>query len=324
MNRSSKLYSVSFIIIGLNEEKMIGRCIESVFELDYPQDKIEIIYVDSGSTDRTLEIASKYSIKIVQLKTDKPSPGSGCNEGFKISKSELVHFIGGDSMIDSQWLKNSLPYIADDKIACITGRRRELFPEKSVYNKLIEYSWQNAPSGYVDTPGGGGLFKREILEEVGLFNPNLKAAMENEMGYLIRRKGYKILNIMNTMIYHDVDMLRLFDYLKRSVRNGYGTAQVFKKYWLSKDKPRSFFSTVIKADIQVILFIALILSFSLRSFLVSYILSLVVGIFILRKVIKTYRSFKNLPMSLFFPFMRFLSRCAGFIGYIRCFISKGK
>ena len=324
MSHSSKLYFISFVIIGLNEEKMIGRCIESIFRLDYPQDKIEIIYVDSGSTDRTLEISSKYPLKIVQLKTDRPSVSLGRNEGFKISKGKLIHFIDGDSLIDPQWLKNSLPYMVNGEIACVTGRRKELFPEESIYNKLIDLSWQNAPSGYVDIPGTGGLFKKAILEEVGPFDTNLKAGGEIELGYRIRRKGYKILNIGNTMIYHDADISSLFEYLKRAMRNGYGTAQIFKKYWHNKHKPKRFYSSVIKVDIQVILFIAMVLSFSVRSFLISYILSLFVVIFGLRKIFRTYALTKNLPMSLFFPFMSFLSRCTGFIGYIKCFLKEQK
>jgi len=318
---SSIPYSISFVIIGLNEEKMIARCVESILGIDYPIDKMELIYVDSGSRDHTLEIVSKYPITIVQLKTDTPSAGLGRNEGLKICKGDLVQFIDGDCMIDSQWLKNSLPYMAGNEIACVTGRRKELFCEKSIYNKLIDLTWQNAPSGYVHTPGGGGLFKKSILQEVGPYDPNMTAE-EAELDYRIIRKGYKILNIVDIMIHHDVDISSLFQYLKRAIRNGYGTAQIFKKYRHSKDKPRSFYSTVIKADAQVILFIAMVLSFSLGRFPISCILASCVGIFVLRKVIKTYLSSRSLWMSFFFPVMSFLSRCAGFIGYIKCSLER--
>jgi len=319
MSHFSKPHFISFVIIGLNEEKMIGRCIESILGLDYPQDKIEIIYVDSGSTDRTLKIASKYPIKIVQLKTDRPTPGIACNEGLKASKSELVQFIGGDSMIDSQWLKNALPYLADDDVAVIAGRRRELFPEGSIYNRLMDFTWRSLPSGYVDV-SEGRLFKRTIFEEVGLFDPDLRAGEQTEIGCRIRRKGYKILNITNTMGYHDADISSWSQYLKRAIRNGYGTAQIFKKYGLGKDKPKRFYSSVIKADLQVILFMVMVLSFSLRIYLIGYTLSLFVGIFVLRKIIKTYLLSKNLRMSFLFTFMSFLSRCAGFIGYVKSFV----
>jgi glycosyltransferase involved in cell wall biosynthesis len=319
MNHSSKLYSISFVIIGLNEKKMIGRCIESIYGLNYPRDKIEIIYVDSGSTDRTLEIASKYSLKIVHLKADRPTPGLACNKGLKRAKGELVQFIGGDSIVDTQWLNNALPYLADVEIAGIIGRRKELFPEVSIYNKLIDITWQSFPLGDLDIPDGR-LFKRTILEEVEPHDPDLKAGEHTELGYRIGKRGYKILSIRNMMVYHDADISSIFEYLKRAMRNGYGTAQIFKKYWYCKDRPKRFYSSVIKADIQIILFIAMVLSFSLRSFLIGYTLSLFVGIFILRKVIKTFLLSKNLQMSLLFPFMSFLSRCAGFIGYISCFI----
>ena len=298
---------------------MIRRCIESVLELDYPHDQIEIIYVDSGSTDRTLEIASKYPVRIVQLKSDEPNAALACNEGIKISKGMLVHILPADSAIDPKWLRNSLPYMDIKEVACVTGRRKELFPEASIYNKLVNMSWQNAPSGYVDVPGAGGLFKKAVLEEIGFYNGNLKAAEEVDIGYRIIRRGYKIINISSTMIYHDADILTLFEYLKRAMRNGYGTAQVFKKYWHSKDKPKRFYSSVIKADIQVALFIILLVVLMLHRFFISYILSFFVAFFILRKFIQGYLISRSIWTSFLFVFMSFLSRCAGFVGYVRCF-----
>ncbi|MCB1178486.1 MAG: glycosyltransferase, partial [Leptospiraceae bacterium] len=80
---------VSIIIIGLNVEKYIENCISSILNLDYPKDKIEIIYSDSGSKDNTLNIVKKFlEVKIVKLETKEPTPGKGRNAGAKEATGE--------------------------------------------------------------------------------------------------------------------------------------------------------------------------------------------------------------------------------------------
>ena len=59
---SDVLPSISFVIPTFNSERVLGKCLESIRAQDYPSDKIEIIIVDAGSTDRTLEITKEYEI----------------------------------------------------------------------------------------------------------------------------------------------------------------------------------------------------------------------------------------------------------------------
>ena len=82
---------LSVVIISRNEERNIARCIESVLEATDEMASYEIILVDSVSTDRTVEIAKKYPIRILQLKhKSQCSPAAGRFIGFLHSRGNYI------------------------------------------------------------------------------------------------------------------------------------------------------------------------------------------------------------------------------------------
>ena len=86
-----ELLSVTVVIPAFNEERSIGQTIESIAASDYPKGKLEIIVVDDGSKDKTLEIAKKYRSKIIKVYT-KPNGGKGTalNYAIKKAKGEII------------------------------------------------------------------------------------------------------------------------------------------------------------------------------------------------------------------------------------------
>ncbi|MCD4680112.1 MAG: glycosyltransferase, partial [Bacteroidales bacterium] len=93
-------YMISFIIIGRNIENTIAKCIESVIRFIGNNNIIEyeIVYVDSESKDKTIEIAKKYPIKIFQIK-GQVNAAIGRNVGAKNAKGDILFFIDGDMEI---------------------------------------------------------------------------------------------------------------------------------------------------------------------------------------------------------------------------------
>src|SRR3989344_312125 len=105
---------VSIIIPVRNVGKIIGQCLKSLKNLNYPKDKYEVIVSDSESSDDTLSIAQEYDT--IAVSTPKRSVCAGRNEGFKAAKGEIIAFSDADCVMDKDWIKNSIKYFDDPAI----------------------------------------------------------------------------------------------------------------------------------------------------------------------------------------------------------------
>ncbi|MBU0573435.1 MAG: glycosyltransferase [Candidatus Margulisbacteria bacterium] len=112
----------SIIIRTKNEEKHLPRLLESLKGQNY-QD-FEIIVVDSGSTDKTLEIASKYQVKIVKIKPEEFTFGRSLNVGCSAAQGEYLVFLSAHTYpVNGEWLQNIVKPFEDQKIAMVYGRQ---------------------------------------------------------------------------------------------------------------------------------------------------------------------------------------------------------
>jgi glycosyltransferase involved in cell wall biosynthesis len=210
--------SVIRIIISRNEEKIIQKCIESVIECSRGYKNSEIILVDSASTDRTIDIAKRYPIKIIQLKPNWPlSPAAGLYTGFLHSKGDYVCFIAGDMILNAEWLKEALLYLKKDDVAGVSGNIINIFEDgcSPLVVRRINRSYELLKFGEVNSLGGPAMFKRKVLEDVGCYHPFLRAGEEAELSCRIRAKGYKLLRLPTPMVTHYVKSMSLFMYIKK-------------------------------------------------------------------------------------------------------------
>ncbi|MCK4734102.1 MAG: glycosyltransferase [Methanophagales archaeon] len=206
---TKKKYDLAVVIITKNEEEMIADCTESTLSaLDCAKGKgmiksYETILADSASTDRTIEIAKQYPIKIVQLnKNWQLSSAAGLYIGYLHSNSDLIYFLGGDMVLDKNWFVNAIPYLSDDEIGAVSGIEDEFLDESTVIGrKMRESAKKDMPVGEVEMVGTA-IFKRKVLEEVGQHNPYLKGGEDRDLAYRIRSKGYKLLRINIPSVSH--------------------------------------------------------------------------------------------------------------------------
>ncbi len=100
-----------------DSEKYVKKCLDSVFKQDYPKNKLEVFIVDGGSTDRTLEIAKKYPVKILHNKKKLAEPAKTL--GFKHSTGEFFFYLDSDAeLVSRHWFKKIVgPLIEDSKLA---------------------------------------------------------------------------------------------------------------------------------------------------------------------------------------------------------------
>ncbi len=118
---------ISIIVPVKNAERTIEKHLESILKLDYPKDKLEVIYVDGGSKDKTLEILYKWQkekipqIIIIELKNCK-SPGEARNKALEIVKGDFILFTDADCIVKEDWATQIIsPFFQDDKIGIVGG-----------------------------------------------------------------------------------------------------------------------------------------------------------------------------------------------------------
>ena len=102
---------VSVIITTRNEEKNIGNCLESIKKQTYPQELLEIILVDNNSTDRTKEIASKYTSKIFNK---GPERSAQRNFGVEKSSGEYFLYLDADMILSAGIIADCMKKVRDD------------------------------------------------------------------------------------------------------------------------------------------------------------------------------------------------------------------
>lgn len=195
---------ISVIIVMRNEEEYIEKCLLSILNQDYPKDKYEIIVVDGESTDKSVEIVSKYvdkfNIKIIN--NPKRNLASGWNLGIKSSKGNIVIRPDAHSTIEKDFIKKNIETLIDKPDAvCVGGKINSICNGSFIANAIS--SVLSSPFGvgnsqfrignkaqYVDTVAYGA-YKKDIFEKCGYFNEYLDRNQDLEMHSRIKQSGGK-------------------------------------------------------------------------------------------------------------------------------------
>jgi glycosyltransferase involved in cell wall biosynthesis len=222
---------IGVVTIGRNEGQRLIDCLESLRSAT-----VSIVYVDSGSVDDSVNVAKKVGAHVVNLDMSKPFTAARArNEGFRALKGitptiQFVQFVDGDCILDQFWIDKALAFMeAHPDVAVVCGRRRERNPKASIYNRLLDDEW-NTPIGETTACGGDALFRVVAFEKVNGFRPEIMAGEEPELCLRLRECGWKILRLDEEMTRHDAAMYRFDQWWKRSVRSGYGFAELTLRY----------------------------------------------------------------------------------------------
>jgi len=214
------------IVIGRNEGERLIACLQSLIE------KVNhIVYVDSGSTDGSAEKAAAMGVDIVNLDMSKKFTAARArNAGFdKLLQDHpnltYVQFVDGDCLVDDNWIAQAADYLTQHPdVAIVCGRRKELRPEASIYNRFCDIEW-NTPIGEAKACGGDALMKAQALKAIGGFNDTLIAGEEPEMCIRMRQAGHKVWRLDHDMTFHDAAIFHFSQWWKRTTRAGYAFAQ---------------------------------------------------------------------------------------------------
>ncbi|GAA5509299.1 glycosyltransferase [Novipirellula caenicola] len=219
---------IGVVAIGRNEGSRLEACLRSAL-----RDSPHVVYVDSGSDDNSVDVATRLGADVVHLDTNRPfSAARGRNAGFErliknAPELKFVQFVDGDCEIAAGWIEAGRQTLSEHpELAAVCGRRRERYPDASVFNLLCDIEW-NTPIGETRACGGDAMFRCDVLQSVDGYNEHVIAAEDDEVCVRIRQQGWKLRRIDHEMTLHDADMHRLSQWWRRSIRCGHGFAQGF-------------------------------------------------------------------------------------------------
>lgn len=218
---------IDAVAIGRNEGARLIRCLDSLVAAGFRR----IVYVDSGSTDDSIAEAEARGVHVVRLDLSQPFTAARArNAGVaalpsKGEAADLVQFVDGDCELVPGWLTMAAGFLSDNPdVAVACGRRREIAPEVSVYNRLIDREW-DTPPGRARSCGGDALMRRRPFDAVGGFDPTLIAGEEPELCVRLRQAGWQIWRLPVEMTRHDAAITRFGQWWRRTRRAGHAYAE---------------------------------------------------------------------------------------------------
>ncbi len=200
---------VSIIIPCKNEEKYIGKCLDSILRQDYPKENLEVLVVDGMSDDKTREIVEKFKnqnskIKIQLIDNPKKFTNFAFNTGVKEAKGEIIMIMGAHAGYEKNYVSKCVKYLEEYNANNVGGIMKTMPAKDTLEARAIAYSLSSPFGAASDFRVGleepkevdtvfGGCFKKEIFQRVGLFNENLRRSQDMEFNLRIKKAGGKIL-----------------------------------------------------------------------------------------------------------------------------------
>jgi len=225
----------SIIIPCRNEEKFIGKCLDSIVMQDYPKDKLEILVVDGMSDDGTKQIVNSYAKNYPFVRVlDNPRRITPCafNIGIRNSKGDTIILMGSHSTYKSDYISKCIKYLFEYNADNVGGVIVTLPRNDTLLGKAIAITLSHrfgvGGSAFrtgckepklVDTVFGG-CYRREVFNKIGLFNEKLASSQDMEFNQRLRKAGGKILLVPEIVSYYYARS-DLASFCRNNFRNGF-------------------------------------------------------------------------------------------------------
>lgn len=229
---------ISVVVPALNGERNIGAFIESINKLKYPTNHFELIIVDNGSKDKTIDIVQNFQNNLdldIKLYSEK---GKGAyrarNLGVLNAKGDIIVFTDADCIVDSDWLTNMVSYFSDDNIGGVAG---EIFPKKGdslveryavsagMWSQKSMFNSNRLP--FAQT--GNAAYRKDVFSKIGYFAEILAGGDADYSWRMLLETDYNMAYASDAIVIHDhkIDLKGLF---KQTFRYGCSTVFLKQKY----------------------------------------------------------------------------------------------
>jgi GT2 family glycosyltransferase len=217
---------LGIVVIGRNEGERLQRCIAST-----AGSGARLVYVDSGSTDGSVERVRAAGHDVVELDRAVPFTAARArNAGAARLRAvepdlQFVQFVDGDCELCPGWLGAARAFVARrPDVVAVAGRLRERHPDASIYNRLCDLEW-DMPAGEARACGGIAMLRLDAFAAAGGFREGLIAGEEPELCVRLRAAGGKIWRVADDMAWHDAAMTRFPQWWRRTRRAGHAYAE---------------------------------------------------------------------------------------------------
>ncbi|MDH7477946.1 MAG: glycosyltransferase [Candidatus Bathyarchaeota archaeon] len=238
---------ISVIVPVKNGAAHIKELLDSLMQIDYDKDKLEIIVVDGNSTDNTREIVSQYPVKL--LLEERPGLNAARNTGIKNSSGEIVAFTDADCIIPKNWLSRIVDDFRGFQVGCVGGNvvgyydsflshysDESFIPVMRIFRKKEALNSVKPPQKY---PAGCNMaLRRDALNKVGLFDEGIKYGFdEDELVERICRGGYTMVLDPEVLVKHKHRPV-LMELLKQNFSYGRGLGLMLRKMGIKSAFPK--------------------------------------------------------------------------------------
>ncbi len=211
--------SVSIIIPAKNEAEYIGKCLESLAELNFPKERYEVIVADNGSDDNTVFIAEAHCAKVVNL-PEKQTISAVRNGGVAEASGDILVFLDADCTVSVDWLLCAEPYFEREDVSCFGSS--PIIPEKATWvektwflvrkseEQVFERQWQESTNMFIS---------KNMFERVGGFNENLATCEDVDLSYRLLKLG-KIISDSRIVAIHHRDPKTIKDFFLKEKWRG--------------------------------------------------------------------------------------------------------
>jgi cellulose synthase/poly-beta-1,6-N-acetylglucosamine synthase-like glycosyltransferase len=219
---------VSVVITTFNNERTIDECLKSVFELEYPKDRLEVIVIDGGSEDSTVQIAEKYPAKVIVKPSNAPA---AYNYAIKIANGDVIAILDADVKVEKSWLSKLVKYLKDPQVAGVGGgietwNYQNALPRCIGYEIKYRYRRLLKDNSVKRLATMNLLLKRKVLEDIGGFDESLPTQYDTDICYRITSKGYRLIFEPNAKCYH-FNRPTWREYFKQQLQYGKNTLRLY-------------------------------------------------------------------------------------------------
>lgn len=231
----TELPFVSIVVPVRNGEAVLGRCLESIQALDWPEDRRETIVVDNGSRDGTAGVASRYRVRLLR----EPRPGAcvARNAGWRAAKGDLIAFTDCDCVVSTQWIRGLVASFDDPAVGGAGGHLAPAPPGGVIEEYIIAHdilSQERALRDELLSPPflvtANAMYRRRVLEAIGGFDEFLTVNGEDaDLAWRAQWAGSRIAFAPGAeVVHHHRSTLRGF--MRQVASYGAGTTALFAKH----------------------------------------------------------------------------------------------
>jgi glycosyltransferase involved in cell wall biosynthesis len=265
---------VSIVLPTRNEEKNIETCLKSILNLDFPKGRYEILVIDGKSTDRTVEIASKYPVRIIENPKFKIGPAH--NIGVKEAKGDIIAFTDADVRVDVHWLTFLVEHFNNPDVGCVIGGQTCIFGDQFIskiraafhdyYDTKVSNKLNREPHKvtWKSMSTYGTAFRKDALIKIGGFDEGIDYP-DKDIGYRLSQ-DHQIIKDRRAIIRHYLNK-PFRKYCKQIYQTSITEGTLYRRYGVLLNKKSIIISLLVSILLFGYLFSPILLFTSVISFI---------------------------------------------------------